>query len=387
MTIYLDETGYTGQDLLNPDQPILVAASTNIADDVAASLVQECFPNVQARELKHSRLCMRKRGQDQIIRLLRSIQQRADSFAVSVAHKEFVLVGLLIDFWVEPALHADGINLYERGANMGLCNLTHLILKNLLPADECKKLLVRAQKMLRNKSVQAYEAFGRSLRAAQKHSKPVDDILDYIVVSDFKLGGYEHLRSLPDRLTDLGTYYLMEQVSHWSNRTDRAIDIVHDESSALAREQQVWDVILGPDAPHAVVGQDRRTVSFPLRVDSIRRANSRDHLQLQIADVLAGAFATYMRNRANGETSYRPEYAEKLEALDLLESELAINCVWPTTHVTPEELGTEGKVLKDSATHIAQVLRGEGVRHPAAPSSPQLTLSVPPWLDSSRTEE
>ena len=50
MTIYLDETGYTGQDLLNPDQPILVAASTNIANDVAASLVQECFPNLQARE-------------------------------------------------------------------------------------------------------------------------------------------------------------------------------------------------------------------------------------------------------------------------------------------------------------------------------------------------
>ena len=71
MTIYLDETGYTGQDLLNPDQPILVAASTNIANDVAASLVQECFPNLQARELKHSQLCMRNRGQDQIIRLLR----------------------------------------------------------------------------------------------------------------------------------------------------------------------------------------------------------------------------------------------------------------------------------------------------------------------------
>ena len=278
------------EDLLNPDQPILVAASTNIANDVAASLVQECFPNLQARELKHSQLCMRNRGQDQIIRLLRSIQQRADNFAVSIAHKEFVLVGLLIDFWVEPALRADGINLYERGANIGLCNLTHLTLKNLLPADECNRLLLRTQKMLRNKSIQAYEAFGRSVRAAQRHGEPLGEILDYIVLSDFRLGGYDHLRSLPDRLTDLGTYYLMEQVSHWSKQIDKAINIVHDESSALAREQQVWDVLLGPDVPHAVVGQDRRTVSFPLRVDSITRADSRHHLQLQIVDVLAGAF-------------------------------------------------------------------------------------------------
>ena len=267
MTIYLDETGYTGQDLLNPDQPILVAASTNIADDVAAALVQECFPNVQAQELKHSRLCMRNRGQDQIIRLLRSIQQRADDFAVSVAHKEYVLVGLLIDFWVEPALYADGINLYERGANMlGLCNLMHLILKNLLPTDECNKLLVRAQKMLRNKSVQAYEAFGRSLRATRRHGEPVDHILNYIALSDFRLGGYDHLRSLPDRLTDLGTYYLLEQVSHWSNQAQRTINIIHDESSALAREQRVWDVLLGPDVPHAVVGQDRRTIRILAKI-------------------------------------------------------------------------------------------------------------------------
>ena len=156
--------------------------------------------------------------------------------------------------------------------------------------------------------------------------------------SDIRLGGYEHLRSLPDRLTDLGTYYLMEQVSHWSDRTDQAINIIHDESSALAREQHVWDVLLDPDVPHAIVGQDRRTVKFPLRVDSINRAKSQDHLQLQLADLLAGAVATYLRNRANGETNYRAEYTKKLDALDLLSSELIINAVWPTAHVTPEEL-------------------------------------------------
>ena len=184
MTIYLDESGYTGQDLLNSEQPIFLGASTNLPDDVAASLVRECFPNVRARELKHSQLCKRERGQDQIVRLLRSIRQRPGDLAVSVAHKEFVLVGLLIDFWVEPALHADGINLYERGANIGLCNLTYLTLKSLLPADDCNRLFLRAQRMLRNKSIEAYEAFGHSLRAAQRHSEPLNEILDYIVLSD-----------------------------------------------------------------------------------------------------------------------------------------------------------------------------------------------------------
>lgn len=383
MNVYLDETGYTGQDLLNPDQPVFVAASTNVTDEVAAALVRECFADVRARELKHSRLCMRERGQDQIIRLLHNIQGQAGNFAVSVAHKEFVLVGLLIDFWVEAAMREDGVNLYERGANIGLCNLTYLMLKSLLPAEECDRFFRRAQEMLRNKSMEAYGAFGQSLRAAQQQSGPLHEILDYIVLSDFRLGGYEHLRSIPDRLTDLGTYHLMEQVSHWSDQTDQAINVIHDESSALAREQHVWDVLLDPDLPDAVVGQDRRTIKFPLRVDSFRRANSEHHLQLQLADLLAGAFATYLRNRVNGETDYRPEYAEKLEAIGFLGSGLAINCVWPTADVAPEDLGAEGTVLKDSATHIAQILRDRGVEHPAAPVAAEVTLDPPTWFDQS----
>ena len=43
MTIYLDESGYTGQDLLNSEQPIFLGASTNLPDDVAASLVRSAF--------------------------------------------------------------------------------------------------------------------------------------------------------------------------------------------------------------------------------------------------------------------------------------------------------------------------------------------------------
>ena len=381
MTIYLDETGYTGQDLLNSEQPLFIGASTSLPDDVAASLVQECFPGVRARELKHSQLCRRDRGQDQIVQLLRSIRQRHGDFAVSLAHKEFVLVGLLVDFWVEPAMRADGLNLYERGANIGLCNLTYLTLKSLLPAGDCSRLFLRAQKMLRTKSIEAYEAFGRSLRAAQRHCEPLNEILDYIVLSDYRLGGYEHLRSLPDRLTDLGTYYLMEQVSHWSDRTGQALNIIHDESSALAREQRVWDALLDADVPHAVVGRDRRTIRFPLRVNSINRAKSQDHLQLQLVDLLAGAVAAHFRNRVYGDTNYRADYIKKLDALDILGSELIINMIWPTSQVSPEELGTDGRVLKDSATHIAQILHDKGVEHPAAPSPARVTLGLPTWFD------
>ena len=238
--------------------------------------------------------------------------------AVSVFHKEFIVLALLIDFWVEPAMREDNRNLYEHGANIGLCNAMYQVLRLCLEPEKRKNFYSLAQKMLRTKSLEAYSGFWSSVQHAREHAEPLREILNCLVLSNIRLGGYRHLRRLPNRMTDPGTIYLMEQVAYWSGRTEQVLAVVHDESSALAREQEVWDVLLASDVPHAVVGQDRRTVQFPLRVDSIRRADSRDHLQLQIADLVAGAVATSLRSRARNETIHRSAYIDKLDAIQLL---------------------------------------------------------------------
>ena len=362
MIIYFDESGYTGRDLLNRAQPIFVGASTNLNYDAAAALVSTCFPDVRARELKHSVLCRRPRGQEQVIRLLKNICP--DDFAVSVAHKEFVVVALLVDYWVEPAMRDDGINLYERGGNLALCNALYQVLRLCLPAVDRREFFLCAQKMLRTRSPEAYKAFGRSLRAAQQRAEPLREMLAVLVAADLGLGGYEHVRSLPERLTDVGTVYLMDQICHWSGRTAQALKIVHDRSSALGREKHVWEAIMAPDVPPAVVGQDRRTIQFPLRVDSIELANSEDHLQLQLADLVAGAFATYVSSLTGDEPVRRAGYVQELKACGLMRRVRIANAIWPGTEVTPEELDTEGDVQDDAATHIARILRDKGVKQP-----------------------
>lgn len=49
----IDESGYTGFDLLNPEQRFQGATAVAISDDEAARLVREHFPKLQARELKY----------------------------------------------------------------------------------------------------------------------------------------------------------------------------------------------------------------------------------------------------------------------------------------------------------------------------------------------
>ena len=55
----IDESGYTGFDLLNVDQPFQGAAAVAIEDDDAARLIKEHFPLLQATELKYRALSRR----------------------------------------------------------------------------------------------------------------------------------------------------------------------------------------------------------------------------------------------------------------------------------------------------------------------------------------
>ena len=55
----IDESGYTGFDLLNPDQRFQGASAIAISDEDAARLIREHFPQLQAQELKYRALSRR----------------------------------------------------------------------------------------------------------------------------------------------------------------------------------------------------------------------------------------------------------------------------------------------------------------------------------------
>jgi hypothetical protein len=50
---HIDESGYTGFDLLNAEQRFQGATAVAISDEDAAQLIQAHFPKLQAPELKY----------------------------------------------------------------------------------------------------------------------------------------------------------------------------------------------------------------------------------------------------------------------------------------------------------------------------------------------
>ena len=120
----------------------------------------------------------------------------------------------------------------------------------------------------------------------------------------------------------------------------------------IERNRAKREAILDPENPAAVVGQDRRTIEFPLPVRGLQIAASHEFAQLQVADLVAGGACVVMRARANGSKN---EYAGELAALGLLN--MIGGGVWPTSAISPDQLETDGPALADSADFIGRLIK------------------------------
>jgi hypothetical protein len=97
----IDESGYTGFDLLNSDQRFQGASAIAISDEDASRLIKEYFPKLQAPELKYRSLSRRSSNHRPLLSLQRDLLTNHKSVTY-VCDKRFLLVLMFLDCAVEP---------------------------------------------------------------------------------------------------------------------------------------------------------------------------------------------------------------------------------------------------------------------------------------------
>src|SRR5271155_1216690 len=165
MDVFIDEAGYTGPDLINTDQPMFILASTIVAADDARALLDSSFEKPQT-EVKYIKRAKSRRGRSQILEFLRALEMDDSKIVFFSFHKEYLLLTNLIDFWLEPMMFEDGVNLYERGANIALANVCYLTLGTCLGREGRRELLRRFQVMTRDRTPFAFQNFWNTLKQA-----------------------------------------------------------------------------------------------------------------------------------------------------------------------------------------------------------------------------
>jgi hypothetical protein len=352
MRIFIDESGFTGEDLFNAQQPMFTVASTNLSDDETGELWKQLFPKSKAREIKHSALVRDSRGQALAVELIRHLATMPTRSTVYVAHKRFCLLSKIVDLWVEPAMHGGGVDLYEGGGNIALANLLYFTLKT-LNRRRFDVHLSEFQQMIRERTLEAYADFWSTIYMARKRSKKdIARVLDFFLVSEDQLG-FPHLLHLPSKCLDICFAVALGIITHWRELTNEPLSVVHDGSSNMAKEKWLWDAIVSPDVPEQLVGFDVRTTKFPLGVTETVFADSTIHRQLQICDVLSGATATWAASLARLGRPDRTSYCKELESAGI--KSLLAGSIWPVPEVKRLKTHPDQEKMVDPLRFFAEI--------------------------------
>lgn len=352
-TFYIDETGFTGEDLLSQNQPLFAQSTNNFNSDEAQEIIDATFGGVKVRELKHASLRRRPAHRARIVELVRVVASDPSRAATWISHKEFALVTLIVDWWMEPLAHKYGMNLYKNGANLAIANMLFVCLEGFWNQRFRRKLLMHFQRMMR---LRTPETFAKCEAFVRKEESKVDtdraEILRYFWPS-FALLGLPHVRGLPKQVLDIALPGLVYIGSVWRRRHEGPWEVVHDQSSNMAKRKWLWDTLSSPDMAAARFQYPSGTQIFPLNVSGTRFADSAEEKQLQICDILAGATSAFLRfSTAQGKEK---EYSDKLSEAGI--EELIVGGLWPSTDVTPEELGMTGWDGKVAIEWISEQLR------------------------------
>jgi len=284
--LYYDESGNTGLDLLNKEQPVFCLASTSISDEIATELITPLIRSGQ-REAKYSKLKSSRKGQIDLVNFFRSPYLSVKNSKFTVTDKKYYLITHIVDKLIEPSLHESGIDLYKNDAHVGLTNIWYYTGETIFPGywNKIQKAFVHAIR-LRNRD--AFNKFDQLLAEAARYT-PVDsrDFAAGLLLARGRLDNFIGIYQDAE-VFDPALDLFISLTHKWMEQSPSMHYVTHDQSKPLRRRENFLRMLMTPVSPR-IIGYGDRQVELPLRISDLYFGNSLNHPQLQVADIIAGA--------------------------------------------------------------------------------------------------
>lgn len=323
--IYCDEAGFTGNRMLDAQQPMFTYASVAIEETEARELVAHIRQKnqIEAKELKGARLARTRAGRDTIIDTLQSMRGR---YLVTAYDKKLSLACKFFEYVFEPVLAEKSSLFYANDFNKFIATLVYV---NFLCNEEAIVEIISQ-----------FESFMRSL---DPQDAPVifdgqtNNISTHHALSDITsfIDGYRDIilketAQLDNWVLDLSISGLWTHLAHWGDQFD-ILRVLCDDSKPLQDLAPCLDAMVNrPDKIRVRVSGKERPLTFnmarPLKFDS-----SIEHPGLQLADIASSAFLQALTRR--DETWSQP-------FLDEMEPHIHEDCILPD--LSYMDLGTPG---------------------------------------------
>jgi len=289
----IDESGYTGFDLLNPEQRFQGAAAVSISNEDARHLISEHFPRLKAPELKYRALSRRRVNHPRLLSLQRDLLAHYKCVTY-VCDKRFLLILLFLDYAVEPFYYERGVDFYKDGQNYALASLLSVAGPTLLGAEALDNLLVAFQRAVKEKSPKALSNLVAAAR--QTHWRRLPEALGPLA----KYAAPECLRAIatPGVDTDAALVVLQSLISRMEVMADGPYRVEHDQSKNLLTYHELIQRFIDHDEEIEFRQTEIASVKFPLKLVEVTQVDSKASPAVQLADVIIGAAVEAVKNLA-----------------------------------------------------------------------------------------
>jgi len=280
----IDESGYTGFDLLNVDQPFQGAAAIAISDDDAARLIKEHFPKLQAAELKYSSITRKTSNHPRILALHRDVLL-GYKCVTYVCDKRFLLLLMFLDYAVEPFYFERGLNFYEDGQNYSLASLLYAAGPTLFGRAQFDTLQVAFQRAMKEKSMESLVDLVDAARKTNWQQLP--EALGPLA----RYAAPECLSAIatPGVSTDAAFVVLQSLISRMEEMASGPYSVEHDRSKNLLTYHDLLQRYINHDQEIEFRQSEIARIKFPLKLKSVTQVDSKSSPAVQLADVLIGA--------------------------------------------------------------------------------------------------
>jgi hypothetical protein len=280
----IDESGYTGFDLLNADQPFQGATAIAIEDDDATRLVREHFPRLQATELKYRALSRRPANHPRLLGLLRDLLSGYKSVTY-ICDKRFLLILMFCDYAVEPWYYDRGHNFYEDGQNYAMASLLAIAGPTLLGTSEFEALLATFQRAVKEKTPETL----RDLVAAARRTdwRKFPEAIGPLA----RDAAPECLTAIatPGVDTDAAMVVLQSLISRMEIMSEGPYCVEHDRSKNLETYHDLLQRFIEHEGEIELRQTEIASFRFPLKLTRVVQVDSKKSAAVQLADVMIGA--------------------------------------------------------------------------------------------------
>lgn len=343
----IDESGYTGFDLLNANQPFQGASAVAISNEDAAVLIKEHFPTLKASELKYRALARRPVNHDRLLSLQQSVLSQYKCVTY-VCGKRFLLLLMFLDYAVEPYYYERGVDFYENGQNYALASLLYHVGPSIFGKEKFDALLAAFQQAVKEKTQASLIDLVRKSRSINWQELP-EAIGPLVYASPECLDAI----ATPGVTTDAAFVVLQSLISRMESMASGTYRVEHDNSKNLRRYHELLQKFIEHDVEIEFRQTKLASIKFPLKLSSVTQVDSKESPAVQIADVLIGAAV----EAANALAGFRKPALDPETVLGLYDDEQFIHLM-PSLDFEEQKEFRQGTQASELIEYFARNFHG-----------------------------